>query len=235
MVRSMLPRRRTTDQVYATLQHVQRRISEQGHGPAPVSAPTPAPAIRLPPRDPGDPPTGAVPRPQPPQDLPPNLDQRATVTMSVQVAATIGLVWCCTLALTFWLGRSSAPDATPAGDSEVELPAPTPTPVIAAQTGPRHILVLKSVNGATPTQRAEWQATADRLNNISTRHASKGYKPLFAIRETNAGQLQLLFGRNPDGRLGVTKGEYEEFAALLMAPANKGGGAYSSAAWVPVE
>lgn len=37
-------RRRTTDQVYATLQQVQRRITEQGGGPAPSS--TPVPGVR---------------------------------------------------------------------------------------------------------------------------------------------------------------------------------------------
>jgi hypothetical protein len=170
----MMFRRRTTDQVYATLQQVQRRITEQGGGPVPPPGARPLGAI--PPRplqtnqnlggNPATPAAGLGPNLRPasfPGDgeestainlLPSQpVHPRGTLHIPLQLAITIFLLWLGTVIAAALLGmrmgsKSEAADARPAVTAERS--ADKPTDPEAPAPGKRPPRTLRSSSSGRP-------------------------------------------------------------------------------------
>ncbi len=231
--------RRRTDQVYATLQQVQRRITEQSGAGTPNLEPKSAlqptfaplhealPAQRQALQD-----AAAINAPQQPQ---PMRSGRFSIYLSGQFAVTLIVLWIASCVLCFVLGQHErdrrAPNATigyaPGDAGNREAPAePTKTP---AKPLGEWILVLTSDNVATPDLERKYQERAGQLNDIMAKNASRGWKPYFGIRRPENGGLQLVFGEVADGVFGVSRKEFEEFAVLM---AKSSGGGYASAKWL---
>ena len=254
-------RRRTTDQVYATLQQVQRRITEQGGGPAAPAGARPLGAI--PPRPlqtnqnlgstPAAPIASLGPNLRPasfPGDSedapavnllpPPSVHPRGTLHIPLQLAITIFLLWLGTVIAAALLGmrmgsKSEAADSRPTVTAEkpADKPIDPETPAPGKRLGDS-IYVLITVPTATPTVRQKWQAEADNLNSIMRQNEARGWKPYFKLREPVNGGLELVFGW-ANGTYGIDRAKFEELARLLAAPKNKNGGGYSTAKWMAVE
>ncbi len=216
----MFPRRRT-DQVYATLQQVQRRITEQGGGQAStVSTPAgmSAPAGRTPAV--GTPPPGPLPairagpqiRPQdyvPPAPplLPPGVGahQRYSVVLSGTLASLLLVCWIASIAAAILITKQVVkPAAALAGE-------PAPRAAVSADapaTRPKWKLLVLSEMRATPEARTRLLKEREFLNEVAKRNS---WPPLFELEEGINGSLQLVFG--PDG---VDKAKWLEFADKLM-------------------
>jgi len=222
--------RRRTDQVYATLQQVQRRITDANGGPA-LSGPTTdgKPAIDLN--------TSASGAPSPfvfgtgrPGVRPPPAD--TIFSLSRYHVGTLLLMWIATCVLAYLLGEH-------AGRRQIVVP-PTPGPSDLAITSeaqmpaPAGDMILQLINepADTPEARARLQKRADDLNGIMIKNAQRGWKPYFAVREPTAGGVQLIFGRTPDGQLGIDKTQFADFARIMQQPTPNGGG-FASAVWIP--
>ncbi len=254
----MIFRRRTTDQVYATLQQVQRRITEQGGpGPAPASPTVRGPGtatfrsgagttpMRTPPpgslnpaqrRDtpmPGEPTQAPYPVAHP--TFPAPGPARGTLELPTQMAVTLMLVWLTTLVAAFLIGRFSAPtgpELAPAPVAANGKPQDPETPSNRRQGDA--IFVLKAIPRFTDVQKAAWQKEVDRLNALCRTNAAKGWKDYFALREPENGGLEFVFGY-VNGQFGIDQKPFRDFAALLQKPTDKGGAGYVSATWKTLE
>jgi hypothetical protein len=220
----MFPRRRT-DQVYATLQQVQRRITDANSGAAPaapVADGKPAIDVQSPfvfganrPGVPG----GRAPVPE------------GVVPLTRNQAGTLLLLWIATCVLAFVLGKRAgalAPVVVASTPPEMVAHA-DPAPAPAADM----VLQLLPDQANTAAMRDQLQKQADGLNKIMIDNAGKGWKPYFAVREAGSGALQLIYGRTEDGHLGIDSRQFADFARLLQQPQAKGGAGFPSAVWVP--
>lgn len=246
-------RRRTTDQVYATLQQVQRRITEGANSPgtAPIARPTTA-RVAHPTSLPGEggrpatgsytpsaaPGTARVPDPAlvaaAQAQLQPPPSGRLVLHIPIGLASTMALVWLLTLVLAFLMGQIGARPG-PAGEPAAAAAAGEPArgEAAPAKRAGEWILVLKSVPNPTPELRTQWQREVDRLNAYVRQNEARGWKPFFALREPPSGQIEFVFGK-ADGQFGVDRAAFEDFAKLMATPPPKGGG-YASAKWVKAE
>ncbi len=240
--------RRRTDQVYSTLQQVQRRITEQ-NGPqaepgelAPLQA---QPAVNLQPLSQALP-SGGLPALTPPVQQPfagipaarlPPGGSRYVLQISGDLAMLLVVMWLISMALMFVLGqhwRSSggaglAPGA--AGNRE--------TPLVQTPVGKRlgdWVYVLKSQPHAPVDAVNQYESEARTLNEAmrQPQNASRGWKPYFGVRKPVNGGVELVYGL-ADGVWGVDKADFAAFAKLLAEPASKSGGGYASARWVKVD
>jgi hypothetical protein len=254
----MMFRRRTTDQVYATLQQVQRRITEQGGGNAPTGSAPPAGARPL---------GGIVPPPlqtnqnlNPGQYVPPPAaptlrpsafpggpddegaaPARGAMQISMQVGLVLLLLWLGTLAAAYGLGirqgTRTGSDSVENRPTAVETPTAKPQDPETPAPGKRQgdsIFVLTSTPTFTPALKQQWLAEVERLNGVMKQNEAKGWKPYFALREPENGGLQFVFGQ-ANGRFGIDRAQFEDLARQLAAPKAKGGGGYASAKWLAVD
>ena len=251
-------RRRTTDQVYATLQQVQRRITEQGGGNAPTGSAPPAGArplagIAPPPLQTNQnlgsaaySPAPAAPILRPsafpggPADDGPGQTQ-GTLQLSLQVGFILLLLWLGTLAAAYFLGvrqgTRTGSDSVENRPVTAEAPPSKPQDPETPTPGKRQgdsIFVLTSIPNPTPALKQQWQVEVDRLNGVMKQNDAKGWKPFFALREPENGGLQFVFGQ-ANGRFGINRAQFEDFARLLAAPKAKGGGGYASAKWLALD
>ncbi|HAT11089.1 MAG TPA: hypothetical protein DCS97_10970 [Planctomycetes bacterium] len=194
----MFPRRRT-DQVYATLQQVQRRITEQGGQPSAVATPAGMSAPRTP--SSGNPTPGAMPiiRPGPqipaqhelPPLLPPGVGahQRYAVQISGTLASLLLVCWIASIAAAVLITKQwSKPSAALAAD-------PMPRAAVAAPTAaaqPRWKLIVLSEMRTTGEARTRLNKEREFLNDVARR--TQGWQPLFEVEEGVNGGIQLVFG-----------------------------------------
>jgi hypothetical protein len=238
--------RRRTDQVYATLQQVQRRITEQsGSGTPNLEAKPSSPQPFSPLQD-------ALPRtqlkplvahqPEPPS-LPSQMlapQRRFVVPLSGQLAVTLIVLWIASCALCFVLGQHDrdrrAPGAAAASEGFASGDAGNrDVPTDAAPTKPlgSDLLVLNQVLDVTPEQERKFDEQAQQLNDIMLKNPQKGWKPWFGVRKPTNGGLQLVFGEVAEGQFGIVKKDFEEFGRMMAQPPPKGGG-YGKATWLKV-
>jgi hypothetical protein len=215
----MFPRRRT-DQVYATLQQVQRRITEQGGGQAstvstPAGMSAPASSRTLAPGTPTPGPQPAI-RPGPqirPQDavppapplLPPGVGahQRYSVVLSGTLASLLLVCWIASIAAAILITKQVVKPGASASD-------PAPRAVLAAEapaTRPKWKLIVLSEMRATPEARARLAKERDHLNEVAKKYSW----PPFEIEEGVNGSVQLVFG--PEG---VDKAQWRDFTDKLL-------------------
>lgn len=229
----MFPRRRT-DQVYATLQQVQRKITEQSGSP--TSAATPAGMTT--PRGHGTPTPGPLPTIRPgPQLVPPDAPvppapllapgvaahQRYAVVLSGTLATLLIVCWLASLAVAILITwQVTKPPATMSGDSGPRMPAiSTPAPPAAEV---RWKLIARTEPRATPEARQRLAQERDSLNEVCRRQSARGWQPWFEVEEGVNGAAALVFARQ-----GVDKGQWQEFYALLTKQRP-----YAGASWVEV-
>lgn len=227
----MFPRRRT-DQVYATLQQVQRRITEQGGGqastvstPAGMSAPTGrTPASGTP--TPGPQP---VIRPGPqirPQDalpaapplLPPGVGahQRYSVIISGTLASLLLVCWIASIAAAILITKQVVrPAAALVGESAMRPPLSAEAPA----TQPKWKLIVLSEMRASAEARSRLGKERDFLNGIAK---SNSWPALFELEEGINGGVQLVFGPQ-----GVEKAKWLDFTSKLMKR-------HAGASWVEI-
>lgn len=238
IIRPMFPRRRT-DQVYATLQQVQRRITEQSGAPQTAATPAgmlppatrtpvvgtptpgPQPAIRPGPHIPGQ---DGPPAPPPLPLLPPGVaaHQRYAVVLSGTLATLLAVCWLASIAVAILITwQVTRPPVAMAGEAPIRTSA---VQVEAAQAEPRFKLVVRSEPRATPEVRQALAKARDTLNDVMRRNAARGWQPLFEIEEGVNGAVMLVFGRQ-----GVDRGHWQEFYALLTRQRE-----YTGATWVEV-
>jgi hypothetical protein len=237
--------RRRTDQVYATLQQVQRRITEQSGQPAPANGEVPplerkpiaaaVPALaplqdalarQKPPM------VGHQPEPPP---LPPQLAQlpRGGIVFSIPLAVTLSVLWIASCALCFVLGQHAADRrALPGegfgpGDAGNRTPpqasaAPSAPPAPPAIEAPPvvkpdgpWVLVLQSKQEWTAEDESVYRRTANQHNEVARAHASDGWHPWFGVRKPQNGSLQLVFGEISPGQFGLRRSDWEKFAKSL--------------------
>ena len=248
--------RRKTDQVYATLQQVQRRLTQQtaddeadaaqarsraaGTPPEPRPQSMPPPAFSMPSAVSSPTlPTGAqVPAP----GISPS-QRRHVLQLSGELATILFLLWLVTLVATFFVGqyfgkRGVAPDDPGAGYATGEAGTRAPRSEAPSEQAPAikapavgqpggHILVLASVARANSDDEQRFSNDAKRLNQFAEQNARSGYRPWFGVRKPSSGGLQLVFGL-VNGQFGVDK---EPFAAFADALDRAG---YKGAHWVRV-
>lgn len=255
----MIFRRRTTEQVYSTLQQVQRRMSEQGGAPAQAigsggtrpfvtSGGRTAVGNVAGPRYP-TPPGGVVVSPtsaNPPSDQiesgsplggmltqNPTGVSRFTLQLPLHLAITLMLLWLVTVILAFVLGRMSG-DRAPMPINPTPVATGVPSASVEAPERGRFVFLLKSAPSTNEQLRQQWQKEVDRLNDVCRQNAAKGWKPFFALREPENGGLQMVYGQI-DGRFGIDQAKFTDFARLLTTPKAKGGGDYSQGRWLSVD
>jgi hypothetical protein len=118
--------------------------------------------------------------------------------------------------------------APPAEDTGSVAP-----PVADKAKAKGHLLLLKSIPTWTAADRTAFQNKVIELNGIMVKQTTRGWKPLFAVREPTSGQLQLVFGK--DGETwGVDKDAWRDFQKVMATPAPNGGG-FAAASWIPAE
>lgn len=203
--------RRRTDQVFATLQQVQRRITEQGGGHV-AAAVTPA-GVPLPQRPQTAMRQTAVPSRSEaeqaaiaPPVLPPGVGahQRYRVELSGAMVSLLVVCWLLSLAfaviITVWVMRAPATPASSPASVAASGPAG------GAASSPRWKLVVASER-ASAEARQRFLAERAFLNQVAERN---GWPPLFDIEEGANGHLLLVFGRQ-----GLDKAEWVDFTAKL--------------------
>jgi hypothetical protein len=238
--------RRRTDQVYSTLQQVQRRITEQSgqateHGDLLAEKPSPPspPVVNLQPLAQALPggqpaPAGSVPVPQLPNRLAPPPGKRYVLQVSGDLAMLLVVMWLISMALMFVLGqhwRSSGGAglaAGAAGNREMEAPKVTPKRQGDA------IYILQSQPNATVESVQYFEERARQLNDYVRQNPGRGWKPYFGVRKPANGGVELAFGL-VDGVWGINQNEFLAFAKLLADPTAKGGGGFGSARWVKAD
>ncbi len=235
--------RRRTDQVYSTLQQVQRRITEQTGVSSPpaeeAKADTfggPVPQVSLQPLAQALPQNRGAP---PPLQAPPyrtNGSKRYVVQVSADLAMLLMVVWFVSMALMFVLGKNwrASPGAGPApGLAGDRIPPSEPVAATPRRQGD-WVLVLMSY----PTVSAEYetylQSRANTLNDVVRRDHVHGWKPYFGVRKPSSGGIQLVFGE-VDGQFGVVRDDFLAFATLMAKSGKEGGGDFGSASWVRIE
>jgi hypothetical protein len=242
--------RRRTDQVYSTLQQVQRRITEQNGNPGEpgeVSPGQPQPAVNLQPLSQALP-TGGVPvlpsspAMQPPfagvpaARMPPG-GNRYVLQISGDLAMLLVVMWLISMALMFVLGQhwrsTGGAGLAPGAAGHRDTLAVTPPP--GKRLGD-WVYILKSQPSAPVDAVNLYEVEARQLNDAmrQPQNSSRGWKPYFGVRKPVNGGVELVFGV-VDGVWGVDKGEFAAFAKLLAEPASKSGGGYASARWVKVD
>jgi hypothetical protein len=246
--------RRRTDQVYSTLQQVQRRITEQNGNPVehadPLSpAPVqPQPAVNLQPLSQALPSGGTAPvASQPQAQTQPQsfagmpaarlgpANKRYVLQVSGDLAMLLVVMWLISMALMFVLGqhwRSSGGvglAAGAAGNREANPVNSTP----AKRLGD-WLYVLKSQPNATAEVTQYFEKEARGLNDFVLKNPNRGWKPYFGVRTPTNGGVELAFGV-ADGVWGIDKDEFIAFAKLLSEPQSKNGAGYASARWVKAE
>jgi hypothetical protein len=241
--------RRRTDQVYSTLQQVQRRITEQNGNPVEHADPLlpaslqPQPAVNLQPLSQALPSGGNVavaltPQPQafagmPAARLGP-AGKRYVLQVSGDLAMLLVVMWLISMALMFVLGqhwRSSGGAGLAAGAAgNRELPGNIP----AAKRQGDWVYVLQSQPNATVESSQFFEERARSLNDFVRQNANRGWKGYFGVRKPSNGGVELAYGL-VDGVWGIDQAEFVAFAKLLADPTSKGGGGYASARWVKVD
>lgn len=240
--------RRRTDQVYSTLQQVQRRITEQNGPqtePGDLAPGQPSAAVNLQPLSQALP-TGGVPvaaqQPAlhppfagvPAARMPPG-GNRYVLQVSGDLAMLLVVMWLISMAVMFVLGqhwRSSggaglAPGA--AGNRE--------TPTVTANPGKRlgdWVYLLQSQPNATVEASQFFEERARSLNDFVRQNPNRGWKPYFGVRKPANGGVELAYGL-VDGVWGIDQTDFVAFAKLLADPTSKGGGGFASARWVKVD
>ncbi len=236
--------RRRTDQVYSTLQQVQRRITEQNGNPADGGEP-------LPPGQPPAPlnlqplsqalPTGGIPvlsttSPGQPfagvgaSRLGPG-GNRYVLQLSGDLAMLLVVMWLISMAVMFVLGQQWRPSAGaglaagPAGSREVPQTAPP-----AKRLGD-WIYILESRPNSPIEIVNSFEQRARELNEHVLKNPQPGWEPYFGVRKPDNGGIELVFGAVDRGVYGVDRTKFVEFAKMLSEP---GGGGYASARWVKV-
>jgi hypothetical protein len=233
--------RRRTDQVYATLQQVQRRISEQSgqpSAPAPAQRPTapairtPLPAIQLPGNAParpaarittplpGDlhPPAPQV-APAPQSAFQPNPppylsgSHPAGVHLSVQSMITLALVVVVLCGLCLYLGWRAG------SGGRADQPAVDNRPTYVDQ-GPKveeqqklYVIVVHYEQSAA---RAEaLRATARKYDDWIVSQPG-GWPRGFGVRQTSDGGIQLFYGLRSDGTIGIPQSQGNKDLATIL-------------------
>jgi hypothetical protein len=196
----MFPRRRT-DQVYATLQQVQRRITEQGGQPGSVATPAgmapPAPRVGNPTPGPLPALAGAArladqPPPAPPL-LPPGVGahQRYSIALSGTLASLLVVCWLASLAAAILI---TAQVMRPGAGTTAPTVRDAPMAAIEATRAERWKLVVLSEPRSTPEARSRLALVRDQYNGVARASAARGWKPLFTIEEGVNGALALVYG-----------------------------------------
>ncbi len=241
--------RRRTDQVYSTLQQVQRRITEQSGNPAepggsPVLAPPPPiqPVVNLQPLSQALP-SGGAPPVAPPAAQPfagvpaARLGQggkRYVLQVSGELATLLVVMWLISMALMFVLGQhwrgsgGAGLAAGPAGNRDVPS-----SPTVAKRQGD-FVYVLRSQANATVDVTRSFDEDAKRLNDYVRANPNRGWKPYFGVRTPPNGGVELAFGL-VDGVWGIDKEAFTAFAKLLAEPQSKGGGGFTNTRWMKVD
>lgn len=235
--------RRRTDQVYSTLQQVQRRITEQTGGgqpqleevrptaPAMPAAPV-SPGVNLQPLSQALPQQQAAPlAPPPTPSLTPFMGQggkRYVLQLSGDMAMLLMVVWLLSMALMFYFGQHWKGSAV----AGVGAPLNEVAGAGASKRQGDHLLLLKSTPNATVESENAFQEQAAQLNAFMAKNASRGWKPYFGVlKPKKSGGLHLVFGV-VDGTPGIAKEDFLAFAELLAKPQGQGGGGFGSASWV---
>jgi len=241
--------RRKTDQVYATLQQVQRRLTQQtaddeadaarSRAIAPSSdqrpPAVPPPAFSMP--SAASSPTLPAGAQVPPPGVAPSL-RRHVLQLSGELATILFLLWLVTLVASFFVGqhfgkRDASPGDPGAGYAtgeagarapRGETPPPTANPATKSPTGAQsgnHILVLASVARATADDEQRFSNDAKRLNQFAEQNGRSGYKPWFGVYKPSNGGLMLVFGL-VNGQFGIDKEPFATFADALDRAGYKG-------------
>ena len=239
--------RRRTDQVYSTLQQVQRRITEQNASIAPPPA-----GLATMPSEPrrGDsvaphlmPLAGALPANRPPPSQVINDDgganlprSRRHLQISVSLAATICLLWITSFAIALMLGGRLATERQIASHPPVMTPVVGSTPAITPDTsGPKigpDVLVMWSAPNATTEIDKDLTSRAAKLNELIGQGKSISGPPLFGVRKPKNGGIELVYGAQGGDIFGVVKEEHQELQRKLAGARDKGGFGFVSAKWV---
>ncbi len=237
--------RRRTDQVYSTLQQVQRRITEQTGGgqaqleelrpavpQAPLSPSAPSvPGVNLQPLSQALPQQQATPSPTP--SLTPFIGQggkRYVLQLSGDMAMLLMVVWLLSMALMFYFGQHWKSSSVVG----VGATATDTAGLGAAKRQGDHLLLLQSTPNATVESEKTYQDKAAQLNDFMAKNVSRGWKPYFGVlKPKKSGGLHLVFGV-VDGTPGIAKEDFLAFAELLAKPQGQGGGGFGSASWVEI-
>lgn len=220
--------RRKTDQVYATLQQVQRRITEQSgvQPPEPAQKPTaPSSPSLYPFNQPVSTPFAEAAEKE---EAKPS-GKRSLLQLSPELASTLAVLWLITVVMAFVLGRAQGhknqedPGAGyaigAAGNREPKASAPEAKPVIPVSGDPKyatpgrggHVLILASVTRADAGTEQRFNDNAKSLNEMAAKGIDKGYRPWFGVRHPSSGGLQLVFGCL-NGQFGVDKAQFDNLA-----------------------
>lgn len=239
--------RRRTDQVYSTLQQVQRRITEQTGGgqpqldelrpvvAVPMASPIPAapsvPGVNLQPLAQALPQQQVAPSPTPAPSFTPLIGQggkRYVLQLSGDMAMLLMVVWLVSMALMFYFGQLwKSPSAVGVG-----APVAETTGLGSAKRQGDHLLLLQSTPNATVDEEKKYQDKATQLNDFMAKNANRGWKPYFGVlKPKKSGGLHLVFGV-VEGTPGIAKEDFLAFAELLAKPQGQGGGGFGSASWV---
>ena len=239
--------RRRTDQVYSTLQQVQRRITEQNGGQSDlgeVSSPTqPMPSVTVQPLSQAlpsgamQPPSAAQPQ-QPFAGIPVNrmtpAGNRYVLQISGDLAMLLVVLWLVSVALVFFVGQHLGSKggagfaAGTTGNREVSSAAS------AAKRQGDWIYILESSSTTTVEVENTYEQRARELNDFVTNNPKRGGGLYFGVRKPENGGVELLFGKVDRAVFGIDKSEFEAFAKMLSQPHAKGGAGYASARWVKV-
>ena len=238
--------RRRTDQVYATLQQVQRRITEQAPGSSgmpPVEGRSSSVAPLSPLQEAlqrqkqPQPMVGSQPEAPPPPLMPLHKGSGVMLPLTVPFALTLTVLWIVSCVLCFVLGQYERDRRAPTpgegfgpGESG-NREAPAAQAVAPTKPLGPDLLVLTQVPSATPEMEQSYRQRAAELNKIMTKNEARGWKPWFGVRKPINGGLQLVFGEVSEGQFGVTRKDFDDFARMLAQPPPKGGN-YASAIWV---
>jgi hypothetical protein len=234
--------RRRTDQVYSTLQQVQRRITEQTGASSP-----PGDDIRTEEIQPTGPQVSVQPLAQalpqgrgaglpPPLSHLPSSGKRYVLQLSGDLATLLMVAWLVSMAVMFVLGKNwrAAPGAGLApGEAGHREAVESVTPMPARRQGD-YVLVLTSSMSATSEIESSYAIRAKELNDYVARNPSHGWKQYFGVRKPASGGIQLVFG-DVDGQYGLVKDDFLAFAALLAKPTKDGGAGYASSLWVRID
>jgi hypothetical protein len=239
--------RRRTDQVYSTLQQVQRRITEQNSPGEQAEAPAgqPQAAVNLQPLSQALPSGGAPAVASPPALQPPFAGvpaarmppggNRYVLQISGDLAMLLVVMWLISMALMFVLGqhwRSSGGAGLAAGAAgNRETPA---APAVVGKRQGDWVYLLQSQPNATVEATQFFEERARSLNEFVRQNSGRGWKPYFGVRKPANGGVELAYGL-VDGVWGIDQADYVAFAKLLADPTTKGGGGFASARWVKVD
>jgi hypothetical protein len=234
--------RKRTDQVYSTLQQVQRRITEQAGGTAQVGDEFRSPVqpqqslVTLQPLSQALPMQSPA-APAPVQPLPPAVapGKRYVLQLSGDLAMLLMVVWLVSMALMFYLGKNWHPGAGAGlapGDAGHRESAAAEAPPVRRQGD--YIYVLISEPTVTPKNEAEYRSLAQHWNEVVERNPGRGWKPYFDVRKPGNGGIELVFG-SVDGQFGINKDEFVAFADLLSKPVSSHGGGFLRARWVRID